>query len=243
EQTSSILPEKSACRRITEAGKLELQYEPVCVERLVEEIQRLFSIKAGEKGVTLLTEIDEKLPRGLMLDEVRLRQVLFNVVGNALKFTEKGQVKIRAWAEYVVAGVSPAVEPGVPPGGNDAAGSRAFAEQTSDPGGRMPPSTAGETPAATDPDETRVNLFLEIEDTGIGIPKDQQETIFGAFAQVSGQNTRKFGGTGLGLAITKRLVEIMRGTITLGSELGQGSTFRFGFPHVAITAQAETSAV
>ena len=83
-----------------EAGKLELQYEPVSVARLVDEIQKLFSIKAGEKGIKLLTEIDPKLPRGLMLDEVRLRQVLFNVVGNALKFTEKGHVKIRAWAEY-----------------------------------------------------------------------------------------------------------------------------------------------
>src|SRR5208282_5303789 len=84
-----------------EAGKLELQYEPVSVARVVDEIQKVFSIKAGEKGIKLLTEIDPKLPRGLMLDEVRLRQVLFNVVGNALKFTEKGHVTIRAWAEYV----------------------------------------------------------------------------------------------------------------------------------------------
>ena len=82
-----------------EAGKLELQHEPVSVARLVDEIQKLFSIKAGEKGVALLTEIDPKLPRGLMLDEVRLRQVLFNVVGNALKFTDKGHVTVRAWAE------------------------------------------------------------------------------------------------------------------------------------------------
>src|SRR6185503_11678088 len=87
----------------------ELQYEPVCVPRLVEEIQKLFSIKAGEKGVALFTEIDPKLPRGLMLDEVRLRQVLFNVVGNALKFTEKGHVKIRAGTEMGSAGASPAV--------------------------------------------------------------------------------------------------------------------------------------
>src|SRR5206468_3874455 len=83
-----------------EAGKLELQYEPVSVAGLVEEIQKLFSLKAAEKGVALFAEIDPKLPRGLMLDEVRLRQVLFNVVGNALKFTERGHVKIRAWAEY-----------------------------------------------------------------------------------------------------------------------------------------------
>src|SRR5204862_5799582 len=79
-----------------EAGKLELQYEPVSIARLVDEIQKLFSIKAGEKGIKLLAEVDPKLPGGLMLDEVRLRQVLFNVVGNALKFTERGQVTIRA---------------------------------------------------------------------------------------------------------------------------------------------------
>jgi signal transduction histidine kinase/ligand-binding sensor domain-containing protein/DNA-binding response OmpR family regulator len=180
-----------------EAGKLELQYEPVAVARVVDEIQKVFSIKAGEKGIKLLTEIDPRLPRAFMLDEVRLRQVLFNVVGNALKFTEKGQVKIQAWVESA----------------ND------------------------------EPDETRVNLFLEVSDTGIGIPKEQQEHIFGAFAQVSGQNTRKFGGTGLGLTITKRLTEMMHGVITVESEAGKGSTFRLLFPKVAITELAEAEAV
>jgi signal transduction histidine kinase/ligand-binding sensor domain-containing protein len=143
-----------------EAGKLELQYEPVAVARVVDEIQKVFSIKAGEKGIKLLTEIDPKFPRGLMSDEMRLRQVLFDVVGNALNFTEKGHVKIRAWAESVGAGGS---------------------------------SSVGE-----EPDETRVNLRLEVSDTGIGIPKAQQEHIFGAFSQVTGQSTRKFGGTGWG---------------------------------------------
>src|SRR5439155_9082544 len=92
-----------------------------------------------------------------------------------------------------------------------------------------------------EPDETRVTLVLEVSDTGIGIPKEQQETIFGAFSQVAGQSTRKFGGTGLGLTITKRLTEMMKGAVTLRSELGQGSTFRFVFPNVAITELAETS--
>src|SRR5213078_5289199 len=96
--------------------------------------------------------------------------------------------------------------------------------------------------ALGEPDETCVNLILEIADTGIGIPKEQQEHIFGAFSQVSGQSTRKFGGTGLGLAITKRLTEMMHGTITLRSQLGKGSTFRFVFPQVAITELAETPA-
>jgi signal transduction histidine kinase/DNA-binding response OmpR family regulator len=188
-----------------EAGKLELQYEPVSVARVADEIQKVFSIKAGEKGIKLLTEIDPKLPRGLMLDEVRLRQVLFNVVGNALKFTEKGHVKIRAWAESMAVGVS--------------------------------------SSAADEPDETRVNLVLEVSDTGIGIPKAQQEHVFGAFSQVAGQSTRKFGGTGLGLTITKRLTEMMHGVITVQSEPGRGSAFRFMFPNVAITELAESDAI
>jgi CheY-like chemotaxis protein len=84
---------------------------------------------------------------------------------------------------------------------------------------------------------------LEISDTGIGIPKEQQEHIFGAFSQVAGQSTRKFGGTGLGLTITKRLTSMMGGIIAVESEPGQGSTFRFTFPNVAITELAEADAV
>jgi signal transduction histidine kinase/DNA-binding NarL/FixJ family response regulator len=202
-----------------EAGKLELQFEPVSVARLVDEIQKLFSIKAAEKGVELRTETDPDLPRGLMLDEVRLRQVLFNVVGNALKFTEKGHVNIHAWAE----------------GG---AGSADFSPH---PANREPARRI-EIRGLEEPDETRVNLILEISDTGIGIPKDQQETIFGAFAQVAGQSTRKFGGTGLGLTITKRLTEMMHGVITVRSEPGQGSTFRFVFRKVVITELTDTGA-
>ncbi len=192
-----------------EAGKLELQYEPVSVARVVDEIQRVFSIKAGEKGIQLLTEIDPQLPRGLMLDEVRLRQVLFNVVGNAIKFTEKGHVKIRAWAE---------------------------GEERAESG-----ELKGEM--GQEWDETRVTLILEVSDTGIGIPKGQQEHIFGAFSQVAGQSTRKFGGTGLGLTITKRLTEMMHGVITVESEPGKGSTFRFTFPNIAITELAESDAI
>ena len=101
------------------------------------------------------------------------------------------------------------------------------------------------TSAATEeePDETRVDLRLEVSDTGIGIPKAQQEHIFGAFSQVAGQSTRKFGGTGLGLTITKRLAEMMHGVITVESEPGKGSTFGFVFPKVAITELAESDAV
>ena len=96
---------------------------------------------------------------------------------------------------------------------------------------------------ADEPDETRINLILEVCDTGIGIPKAQQEHIFGAFSQVAGQSTRKFGGTGLGLTITRRLTEMMQGRIEVQSEPGQGSTFRFTFPNIAITQISEADAL
>ena len=293
-----------------EAGKLELQYEPVCVARLVDEIQKLFSIKAGEKGIKLIVEIDPPpanpevpggagpapalglrqssgalaagdgrttgetspptqdyqgesgrglpqsktlprgsetsgesaasertrvpLPRGLMLDEVRLRQVMFNVVGNALKFTEKGYVKIRAWAEYAERSAE-----FIPQQRPQAEARRGDSSVSPD---AAPPSR-NEFRAPSEPDETRVTLVLEIADTGIGIPKAQQEQIFGAFSQVAGQSTRKFGGTGLGLTITKRLAEMMHGVITVTSEPGQGSAFRFEFPDLLITELAESNAV
>jgi CheY-like chemotaxis protein len=84
---------------------------------------------------------------------------------------------------------------------------------------------------------------MEVEDTGLGIPKEQQERIFGAFSQVAGQSTRKFGGTGLGLTITKRLTEMMHGVITVQSELGKGSAFRFMFPNVGITELADSDGI
>ena len=161
---------------------------------------------------------------------------------------EKGHVKIRAWAEYGVRGQSesasgdPALAEPRSTGGSQAHRDREESKAAS------PLRSAAEVQIAsalpeTEPDETRINLILEVSDTGIGIPKAQQDHIFGAFSQVAGQSTRKFGGTGLGLTITKRLTEMMHGTVTVRSEPGQGSAFKFIFPNIAITELAESDAV
>jgi CheY-like chemotaxis protein len=129
------------------------------------------------------------VPDALIGDAGRLRQVLLNLVGNAIKFTEQGEVVVL-------------VKPEMGPVG---------------PMGPMGPITAP-------PD---VVLRFEVRDTGVGIPKDQQERIFRAFEQEDTSTTRRYGGTGLGLTIASRLVALMGGQITVDSEPGRGSTFTF----------------
>ena len=178
-----------------EAGKLQLQYEPVDVRSLVREIQEILDPKALKKSLSLLVEIDENVPTAILFDPIRLRQILFNTVGNALKFTETGFVKISVFAQLDLS-----------------------------------------------PNSNRVQIEITIADTGIGICLEQQQSIFEAFKQSEGQSTRKYGGTGLGLAITKRLTEMLGGTVRLESKLGKGSAFTFIFPNLTITG-IETRAV
>ncbi len=77
-----------------EAGKLEIQYEPVNLHTIFKEIESIFSLKASRKNIEFIIEIDPRLPENLIMDEVRVRQILFNLVGNAFKFTEKGYIKL-----------------------------------------------------------------------------------------------------------------------------------------------------
>ncbi len=160
-----------------EAGRLELEYDAVNPHSIFLEVKQIFAFKMEEKGLELILHIDNDIPKGLVLDEIRLRQVLVNLVGNAVKFTETGYIKISAQAEE------------------------------------------------HEHDTSKLNLIFSVEDTGIGISKEQQSLIFEAFRQQAGQSSRKYGGTGLGLAITKRLVEMMNGQISVESTQGKGSIF------------------
>jgi len=178
-----------------EAGKLELKYTPTDLESLCKEVASVFELTVRKKGVEFFIDIDKSLPHILILDEIRLRQILLNLVGNAVKFTESGHITIAV---------------------------RVF--------------SSGEDPK-------HVDLRLRIEDTGIGIPSDQINSIFGAFRQMQGQDNRKYGGTGLGLSISRRLCEMMGGGIRVESTQGEGSTFIVDLPHVAIgEGQQKTAA-
>jgi signal transduction histidine kinase/FixJ family two-component response regulator len=176
-----------------EAGKMELEYEPVNPYALFDEIRHIFALQASEKKIDFSIQLEQNMPDCLMLDEVRLKQILFNLIGNAIKFTEKGYVRITVEKREA----SNSEKSGAP---------------------------------------SAVGLFITVEDTGIGIAKQHQAEIFKAFKQKDGQSTKRFGGTGLGLSITKRLVEMMGGTIRLQSAENRGSQFFILIPDVPVAA-------
>ncbi|MBO9464043.1 PAS-domain containing protein [Tropicibacter sp. R15_0] len=158
-----------------EAEKLTLHPEPFDLERAIHEVVMLLQPTARDKDIALLVDYDMFLSTRFVGDVGRFRQIMTNLLGNAVKFTVEGHVLVR------VVGV----------GYED-----------------------GETA-----------IHITIEDTGIGIPPDKVDHVFGEFNQVEDERNRKFEGTGLGLAITRRLVELMKGEVWVESELGKGSCF------------------
>jgi two-component system sensor histidine kinase/response regulator len=177
-----------------ETGKLELDVADFSLRSVVGETLRALAPRAHNKGLELLGDVSPDVSDRLIGDAGRLRQVLLNMVGNAVKFTHDGEVLIQV-----------ALVQGTHQG---------------------PPT---------------VSLQFTVRDTGIGIPTDKQDRIFRAFEQEDTSTTRRFGGTGLGLAISSQLVSLMGGSVSLDSEPGRGSTFRFTArfglqPHPAGTA-------
>jgi signal transduction histidine kinase/CheY-like chemotaxis protein len=157
-----------------EAGKVELERVPIGLRRMLDELRLTVRPLATLKGLQLDWTVEDNVPERVTGDAVRLRQVLMNLLGNAVKFTTVGAVGLRVARE---------------------------------PGGEA--------------------LRFTVTDSGIGIPDDKQKLIFEAFAQADGSVTRRFGGTGLGLAISAKLVALMGGSLTVRSEVGNGSEFWF----------------
>lgn len=186
-----------------EAGRLELETLDFELESVTRGVTDLLGPSATQKGLRLDTEIAPAAPSMLRGDPSRLRQVLVNLVGNAIKFTQEGAITLRVeldrdralWRE----------------------GARDQAAQASPEG------------AAPGADGT-VFLRFEVRDTGIGLPPGSVPRLFEPFTQADGSTTRRFGGTGLGLAICKQIVERMGGMIGAESAPGQGSCFWFRVP-------------
>jgi len=160
-----------------EARKLDLDRVPFDLRESVHATLKALGIRAAQKNIELAYQIARDVPATLYGDAGRLRQVLINLVGNAIKFTERGEVIVEV--------------------------------------GKI------------DQTDSEINIEFAVRDTGIGIAKDKQRSIFDAFVQADTSFTRKFGGTGLGLAIASRLVWMMGGKIGVESTVGKGSTFRF----------------
>lgn len=159
-----------------EAGRMTMEAAPFDVRAIVGETLKALRVSAASKGLALHERFSTRVPERVIGDPVRLGQVVTNLAGNAIKFTEKGEVTVEVDAEEARDGVV---------------------------------------------------LQFTIRDTGVGIPAANLDTIFDAFTQADGSTTRRFGGTGLGLSISSRLVEMMGGRITVESEVGKGSAFRF----------------
>jgi signal transduction histidine kinase/DNA-binding response OmpR family regulator/PAS domain-containing protein len=183
-----------------EADKLELEYQPFDLRECLEGALDLLATKGAEKGLDLAYLIAPQTPEAIVGDVTRLRQILVNLISNAVKFTETGEV---------VVSVSSHLVKGDDTGGQDA-------EIASSP------HLLASLPHLYE-------LHFTVRDTGIGIPPDRVDRLFRSFSQVDASTTRRYGGTGLGLAISKRLSELMGGTMWVESEgvPGKGATFHF----------------
>lgn len=170
-----------------EAGKLKIENKTFDIQNVIEDIRQIFEIKTKQKNIEFIIKKVSGFPNSIILDEIRLRQILFNLIGNAVKFTPQGSVFLGFDYQKI--------------------------------------------------DDKYFHLYIIAEDTGIGIPKEQYQKIFEPFLQQEGQSNKKYGGTGLGLAITKRLVNLMGGSISIDSKVGKGSIFKVILRNVEIGKQ------
>ncbi len=195
-----------------EAGRLELERQPFELRGCVEDCLDLMAPAAHEKGLELAYLIDETTPESLIGDVTRLRQVLVNLLANAIKFTEAGHVVVTVEARPAEA--------------------RPAEARPADG-----PASSGGVPKKRSGRPYRVRCT--VADSGIGIPADALGHLFDPFSQVDASTTRRFGGTGLGLAICKRLVEKMGGEIRVESVEAEGATFHFTFLAEAVAEGPE----
>jgi len=166
-----------------ESGEIELEEKSFNLEKTFQHIISIMSVRAKDKQLDFSFSYEDLENITLYGDPIRIRQIMLNLVGNAIKFTDHGHVKV---------------------------------------------SVRKKT------EEGNTLLLCEVEDTGIGIKKEQHEQVFEHFRQADSSISRRFGGTGLGLPISKKLAQIMGGDILISSEIGKGSLFTLLLPYIEI---------
>src|SRR6266566_5656955 len=180
-----------------EAGKLELERQPFDLRECVESALDLLTTRATEKGLDLAYLLEDQVPAAVYGDVTRLRQIVVNLLANAIKFTERGEVVISVEAVEC-----------------------RFIEQ-------VPKDATATVHEQDGDGLPFHDLHFAVRDTGIGISEEGMARLFRSFSQVDASTTRRYGGTGLGLAISKRLAELMGGTMWVESQPGVSSTFHF----------------
>ncbi|HPP05832.1 MAG TPA: response regulator [Syntrophorhabdaceae bacterium] len=184
-----------------EAGHIEIEEIDFNLIESVEKTCEIMSLKAHEKGLEFICHIHNEVPAHLIGDPFRLRQVLTNLIGNAIKFTNKGEVVVEVALLKDIQNTA-----------------------------SLSSNTGLWNKKKIKEGHEYVDILFSVKDTGIGIPEDKIEAIFDKFTQIDTSTTRKYGGTGLGLAISKNLVELMGGSLWVESAPGTGSTFFFTLP-------------
>ena len=172
-----------------QTGKIELHFEPVILDDILSDIKQIFALAVEEKNLDFIIQSHPSTSKLIFLDDTRIRQILFNLIGNAVKFTDKGFIKLKVDVE----------------------------NETAD----------------------QMDIIFYISDSGSGIPKDKQSDVFEAFIQ--NDSNGKHTGTGLGLSITKRLIEILNGTITMDSTPNKGTLFTIKLPGIKIFEGRKTT--
>jgi len=167
-----------------EAGKLSIIKEPTYLNNLFDEVGNVFLMKIKSKNIDFIIDTEDDLEKSFLIDKSRVRQILFNLIGNAVKFTDAGSIRLKAKT----------------------------LQQAND----------------------KVDLIISVTDTGMGMSKADQQSIFESFTQREGQDIRKYGGSGLGLTISRRLTELMNGELSVESTLGEGSCFSLTLKDVAL---------
>ena len=163
-----------------EANKVDIEPETFNLKKKINNIILALNNSALDNNTKLHIDYEKSLPENFIADQLKISQILINLIGNSIKFTKDGDIWIRV--------------------------------------------------SKIDSKGDIFNLRFDVEDNGIGISQEKQDSMFESFSQGSIQINRKYGGTGLGLSIVKGLLGILKGKIYLKSELGKGSTFTFEIP-------------